>query len=154
MSVRILMVCLFIAPALAQARADDGPFAITALPASAGDAAAETVASGRLDRAFAPYDFREARARGAPFWLRLELRPGARVPADAALAVRRGRPFEIQAYESGAAADSPMTPTATLPEYPAEQTLLHPPPASPPARVAMRRRVPRDAGGAAHVPRS
>ena len=141
MSVRILMVCLFLAPALAQARADDGPFAITALPASAGDAAAETVASGRLDRAFAPYDFREARARGAPFWLRLELRPGARVPADAALAVRRGRQFEIQAYESGAAAGSPMTPTATLPEYRAEQTLLYALPASRLARDAIYLRI-------------
>jgi diguanylate cyclase (GGDEF)-like protein len=148
MSVRILLLCLFLAPTLAHARADDGPFTVTTLPAAAGDAAAEAVTSGRLDHMFARYDFQEARARSTPFWLRLELRPDARVPTDAALAVRRGRQFEIRAYESGTGAGSPMTPTATLPEYRAEQTVLYALPASRLAREAIYLRIQPTGAGA------
>jgi hypothetical protein len=66
MSVRLLILCLFLVPALASARADDGPFTVTALPASAGDAAVASVTSGRLDHEFTQFDFQEVRAATRP----------------------------------------------------------------------------------------
>ena len=125
MSVRLLLICLLAVPAVAFARADDGPFTVTILPGSAGQATPEAVTSGRLDREFTHFDFQEARGRNVPFWLRLELRRGVRVSDDAALAVRRGRHLDIRAYDAAEGAGKAIAPIATLPEYRAEQTLLY-----------------------------
>ncbi len=128
---RILVSCLLCAPAMALAQADGGPLAVTALPASAGDAAVDAVTNGRLDHEFTDFDYREARARGGPFWLRLEPRSGAGIPANPALAVRKGRHLGVRAYDSGARAGQELVPAAFLPEYRAEQTALF---ALPPGR--------------------
>lgn len=148
MSVRLLILCLFLVPALASARADDGPFTVTALPASARNATVASVTSGRLDHEFTQFDFQEVRGRNAPFWLRLELRPGARVSGDAALAVRRGRHLDIRAYDAAAGAGKAVAPIATLPEYRAEQTLLYVMPAFRSAQDAIYLRVQPNGSGA------
>ena len=106
MPVRVLIVCVLLVPAAAPAMADAGPFAITVLPFPAADATVEAVTSGRLDREFTTFDYRATRQRGGPFWLRLVPQAGIGAPADAALAVRKGRHFDLRVYDSGARAGS------------------------------------------------
>ena len=74
---------------------------------------------------FTTYDYREARARGAPFWLRLDPQSVVEIPADAALAVRKGRHLAVRAYDSGAHAGQELMRVAMFPEYRAEQTALY-----------------------------
>ena len=138
---RLLLVCLLCVSASAIAKVDDGPFTVTALPASIGDPTVESVASGRLDADFGAYDYREARARGAPFWLRLVPQSGVEFPAGTALAVRKGRHLAIRAYDSGTRAGQELMRVAMLPEYRAEQTALYALSASRPARDAIYLRV-------------
>ena len=138
---RLLFVCLLCASASAFAKVDDGPFTVTALPASIGDPTVEAVASGRLDTDFAAYDYREARERGAPFWLRLEPQSGVEIPADAALAVRKGRHLAVRAYDSGTRAGQELMRVGMLPEYRAEQSALYALPVSRPVRDAIYLRV-------------
>jgi two-component system, sensor histidine kinase LadS len=121
---RLLSVCLVYMPAAAVA-ADAGSFAITVLPFSAGDATVEAVSSGRFDREFTAFDYKATREHGGPFWLRLEPKAGVDAPGDAALAVRKGRQFELRAYDSATRAGQPLTLAAVLPEYRAEQTVLY-----------------------------
>jgi two-component system, sensor histidine kinase LadS len=122
---RILIVGLLYLPGAAVAKADAGSFAITVLPFSAGDATVVAVSSGRLDREFTNFEFEATRERGGSFWLRLEPKAGVNGPADAALAVRKGRQFDLRAYDSGTRAGQPLTLAAVLPEYRAEQTALY-----------------------------
>ncbi len=112
----ILVLCILCLPAAALAEADAGPFEITA--------------SDRPDGEFTAFDYRAARASGAPFWLRLELRPGVDVPAGAALAVRKGRHLDIRVHDSGPRAGQALAAAAVLPEYRGEQTALYPLPAA------------------------
>ena len=49
--------------------------------------------------------------------------PGIVVPADAALAARKGQHLDLHAYDSGTQAGQPLTAAAVLPEYRAEQTV-------------------------------
>ncbi len=130
MFIRLLAVCLLFSPAVAVAATDAGPFTVTALPFSAADATVEAVTGGLLDGRFTTFDYRSARARGEPFWLRLELRPGVELPAGAALAVRKGRHLDIRAYDSGPRAGQVLTAAAVLPEYRGEQTALYALPAA------------------------
>ncbi|HWN05736.1 MAG TPA: diguanylate cyclase [Steroidobacteraceae bacterium] len=134
---RLFIISLLYLPAAAVAAADAGSFAITILPFSAGDATVEAVTSGRLDREFTNFDFKATRERGGSFWLRLEPKAGADAPADVALAVRKGRHFDLRAYDSGTRAGQPLTLAATLPEYRAEQTALYALPAWRPSGDAI-----------------
>src|SRR5688572_18883563 len=140
MPVRLLVACLLFSTAADVAVADAGPFEVTALPFPADDATVAAVTSGRLDREFAAFDYRATRERGGPFWLRLVRQAGVDSPADAALAVRKGRQFDLHAYDSGARAGQPLTLAAVLPEYRAEQTALFalPPGRSPGDAIYMR----------------
>ncbi|MCU0758893.1 MAG: diguanylate cyclase [Steroidobacteraceae bacterium] len=65
-------------------------------------AGAADVVSGRLDPDFGAYDYRAARLRGGPFWLRLgaaALPPGDGLPA---LLVRKGRHLRLEAFAPAA----------------------------------------------------
>ena len=148
MFIRLLAVCLLFSPAFAIAASDAGPFTVTALPFSAADATVEAVTGGLLDGRFTTFDYRSARARGEPFWLRLELRPGAELPAGAALAVRKGRHLDIRAYDSGPRAGQVLTAAAVLPEYRGEQTALYALPAARAHGDALYLRVDADGAGA------
>src|SRR5688572_27724585 len=125
MPVRLFIACLLFSSAAAVAAADAGPFTVTVLPFPAADASVESVTSGRRDREFTAFDYRATRQRGGPFWLRLVPQAGVDEPAGAALAVRKGRQFDVRAYDSGAGAGQPLTLAAVLPEYRAEQTALY-----------------------------
>jgi diguanylate cyclase (GGDEF)-like protein len=140
MPVRLLVACLLFSTAADVAVADAGPFEVTALPFPADDATVAAVTSGRLDREFAAFEYRATRERGGPFWLRLVRQAGVDSLADAALAVRKGRQFDLHAYDSGARAGQPLTLAAVLPEYRAEQTALFalPPGRSPGDAIYMR----------------
>jgi diguanylate cyclase (GGDEF)-like protein len=125
MTGRFVLLWLLFLPATAIAQPADAPFTVTALPFPAAEATVEAVTSGRLDREFTNFDYRATRQRGGPFWLRLVPQAGIDAPADAALAVRKGRHFDLRAYDSGALAGQPLTLAAVLPEYRAEQTALY-----------------------------
>jgi diguanylate cyclase (GGDEF)-like protein len=127
---RLLMLCLLLSPTAVIAQADDGPFTVTVLSFSAADATVEAVTGGRLEDKFTTYDYRAARARGEPFWLRLVLKPGTDVPAGAALALRKGRHLDIRAYGSGARGGQLLVAAAILPAYRGEQTALYALPAA------------------------
>jgi diguanylate cyclase (GGDEF)-like protein len=122
---RLLALCLLFSSAGALAESDAGPFTVTTLPFPAADAPVEDVTSGRLDGEFTVLDYRAARIRGEPFWLRLVPRADFDAPADAALAVRMGRQFEIRAFDSGARAGQVLIAAAVLPEYRGEVTALY-----------------------------
>jgi diguanylate cyclase (GGDEF)-like protein len=130
MSFRLFIMGLLLAPAAAGAAMDGGPFTVEVLQLSAADATVEAVTSGRLDHEFAGFDYRAARKRGEPFWLRLTPKPGIEMPAGAALAVRKGRHLDIRAFDSAARAAQALTAAAILPEYRGEQTALYPLPAA------------------------
>ncbi len=121
---RLLALCLLFSSAGALAESDAGPFTVTILPFSSADTPVEDVTRGRLDGEFTPFDYRAARIRGEPFWLRLVPQAGLDAPADAALAVRKGRQFEIRAYDSGVRAGQMLIAAAVLPEYRGEETAL------------------------------
>ena len=125
--------CLFLlfSPAVAVAGADAGPFAITVLRFRLRHVGQE-ITSGRLDGEFRTFDYRATRQRGGPFWLRLVPRVGIDLPADVALAARKGRHLSLRAYDSNARAGQPLTTAAALPEYRGEHTALYALPAGPP----------------------
>jgi two-component system, sensor histidine kinase LadS len=148
---RLLALSFLCMPVLAVAKTDGGPLAVTALPASAGDATVEAVTSGGLDHEFADFDDRELLGRGTPFWLRLDPQPGGDFAGVPALAVRKARQLEIRAYDSAGRAGEALSPTALLPEYRAEQTVLYALPASRPARDPLYLRVETTGAGAERI---
>lgn len=99
-------------------------FDIAILDAAAADPAPAQVASGAFAGRFGTYDYREARLRGVPFWLRLT----ARVPTPQGglpvLIVEKGRHLDVTVHADHA--DSPgSTPppglAAQLPGFSATQ---------------------------------
>jgi diguanylate cyclase (GGDEF)-like protein len=115
----ILTAWLFAFSALAAAKPANGPFDVTMLPASHADPPAGSVAGGALDQHFAAFDYREARARGSAFWLKLESPGILPVSGAPALSVRKGRHLRLRVYDS-AGRELPLA--TTLPEFRGEQT--------------------------------
>ncbi len=128
---RIAVLVFLGLPAVAIAKVEGGPFEITALPASAGDASVEAVTAGRLDHQFTVFDYRAARSGDAPFWLKLVARTGMEAAGAPALAVRKGRHLDIRVFGPREAATGPLKLTASLPEFRAEQTALYVLPSAP-----------------------
>jgi diguanylate cyclase (GGDEF)-like protein len=122
---RFLALCLLFSSVGALAESDTGPFTVTVVQLSAADASVEDVTSGRLDGEFTTFDYRAVRSRGEPFWLRLVPKAGTDAPVDAALAVRKGRQFDLRAHDSGARAGQRLIAAAVLPEYRGEVTALY-----------------------------
>jgi diguanylate cyclase (GGDEF)-like protein len=81
----------------------------TLLAATAGAPAPAELATGALDGAFGRFDYREARRRGGPFWLRLLSRAGDR-PGDGVpvLVVRKGRHLGIELFPAAAIGEAPL----------------------------------------------
>ncbi len=132
MRLYLLLCCLVGLPANAVANAEPAPFAVTVLPFSAAAASVEQVTSGSLDQEFTAFDYKTARKKGGPFWLRLLPQPVAGAPDDAALAVRKGRHLDLHAYDSGERAGQPLAQAGMFPEYRAEQAALFALPAGRP----------------------
>lgn len=130
MFIRLMLLCLLLLPVGAIAQGADSPFIVTILSFSAADAKVEAVTGGHHDASFTTYEYRAARARGEPFWLRLVLAPGIDVPVGAALSVRKGRHLDIRAYDSSPPAGQELTVAAVLPEYRGEQSALYALPAA------------------------
>jgi hypothetical protein len=117
----ILTAWLFAFSAVAVAKPANGPFDVTVLPASVGDAPARTVTSGEFDGDFTAFDYREARARGNPFWLKLETRGGESLDGTPSLSVRKGRHLRLRVFDS---AGGELSLATTLPEFRGEQTAV------------------------------
>ncbi len=124
MLIRLTLLCLLLLPGGALAQVADGPFTVTILSFSAADATFEAVTSGQFDTSFTAYEYRAARARGEPFWLRLTLNPGVDIPAGAALAVRKGRHLDVRTFDSAILTGRRLPAATVLPEYRGEQTAL------------------------------
>lgn len=145
---RILLVGLLAWPVAAHAKVEAGPFQVTALPASAGDAALESVVRGLLDREFAEFDYREARGRGAPFWLKLDASSATAVAGAPALAIRKGLHLDLTVYALADGAPRELAPAAMLPEFRAEETALYALPQAPGPGVPLYVRVTAEGIGA------
>lgn len=108
------LACL-LAPAQDAAARSAGSLLVDALPADVGDAPPPAVVRGELEGRFAEYRYREARQRGAPFWLRL--RASGPVPdADGpALLVEKGRHLSLEVFAPGE--QRPLAPAAVVPTF-------------------------------------
>lgn len=124
MFIRLTVLCLLLLPAGAIAQDADDPFTVTVLSSSRADATVEAVTGGNYDASFTTYEYRAARARGEPFWLRLVLKPGIDIPNGAALSVRKGRHLDVRAFDSARDGGRRLTAAAILPEYRGEQSAL------------------------------
>ncbi|MEJ0036481.1 MAG: diguanylate cyclase [Gammaproteobacteria bacterium] len=94
-------------PTIAAAPARPG-FDVRMLSPGAPAPTVEGVTSGALDAFFEPFKLREARGRGASFWLRLQAKDGYTVPAGmgTALIVRKGRHLDLEVWPASPAGNS------------------------------------------------
>lgn len=114
-------LALWLLPMLAVAA--DSQFDVTVLDASR-EVTLKAVTSGSLDAQFKPFKLREVRARGIPFWLKLEAKQD--VPADIApaLIAHKGRHFAVQMYSTHGGRVSPLHLIAELPQFRASHDAL------------------------------
>jgi diguanylate cyclase (GGDEF)-like protein len=96
-------------------------FHVQWLSAEAPAPTAARLANGSLDSFFEPYELKDARKAGGPFWLRLQATDGFSVPVGdgTALIVRKGRHLDVQVWaasppdaNSNSSADGSSTPLA------------------------------------------
>ena len=89
---------------------------VQVLDASVADPAPNAVVAGALDSRFGPFNYRETRLRGGPFWLKLQSRDGW-MPADVpALVVHKGRHLHIQLFTFRAGQMLHLARAAELPD--------------------------------------
>lgn len=81
------------------------------------DHPADEVASGTLDSLFEPFDYRQARQRGGPFWLRLTPVTRFQPDAVATLNVHKGRHMELALYVQRAAGVAALPLATALPGF-------------------------------------
>jgi len=114
-------LALWLLPALAIAA--DAQFDVTMLDASA-STTLEAVTSGSLDAQFKPFHLREVRARGIPFWLKVQARQD--VPADMspALIAHKGRHFSVKPFSARDGRVSELHVVAELPQFRASHDAL------------------------------
>ena len=126
---RGLFVAGLLGCALASAASAAAPaFDIAVLDASAADPAPAEIASGLLAERFGAYDYREARRRAGPFWLRLTaLEPSAR-SGSPALVIEKGRHLAVNVYAPAAGNAQGMRPlafAAALPGFSGTQEAVY-----------------------------
>jgi len=92
-------------------------FAVQLLDASVPDPAAASVTDGSLDARFHTFDFREARRRQAPFWLKLQSLDAFAPEAVATLDVRRGRHLKVQLYAKHGGLTVPLRRATSIPGF-------------------------------------
>ena len=81
--------------ALAAAEPD---FDVQALSASVSDPAPEAVVAGSLDSRFEAFNYRDARRRGGPFWLKLRSTDDWRPAGIPTVTVHKGRHLQVQLF--------------------------------------------------------
>ena len=85
--------------ALAAAEPD---YEVRALDASVSDPAPDAVVTGSLDSRFGPFNYRDARRRGGPFWLKVrptDVETSAGIPT---VTVHKGRHLQVQLFANRA----------------------------------------------------
>jgi diguanylate cyclase (GGDEF)-like protein len=92
--------CLLAAPSLGSAAAvtSSSPLQVEMLDPAIADATIEKLSSGELDARFIPFDFKAARQRDNPFWLRLRAEESSTPGAVPTLNVSKGRHLQIEAF--------------------------------------------------------
>ena len=120
----LLLLGVLPAPAAMAATAAE-PFAVSALPASSATDDTASLLSGSLDDRFAPFDYRAARARNAPFWLRLKWQAGETGSGPVALTVRAGRQFHLQILANHAGHGAELHLITELPAYRGTHDLVY-----------------------------
>ena len=81
--------------ALAAAEPD---FDVQALDASVSDPAPEAVVAGSLDSRFGAFNYRDARRRGGPFWLKLRSTDDWMPAGIPTVTVHKGRHLQVQLF--------------------------------------------------------
>jgi two-component system, sensor histidine kinase LadS len=94
----LLVAVLALAPI---AFAGEPSLQVEMLPAGSPQPGVAAVAAGRHDREFVTFSYGEARRRGEPFWLRLEVAAGSGSSEPTALVIRKGRHLEVEVYAAG-----------------------------------------------------
>ncbi|MGE3667964.1 MAG: diguanylate cyclase, partial [Steroidobacteraceae bacterium] len=126
--VRGLFLAWVFGSVLSSAAAATPAFDVAMLDASAGDPAPAVVANGSLDARFGAYDYREARVRGGPFWLRLTVRAPSPESGAPALVIARGRHLAAQVFAALPAGGSDaraLSPAALLPAFSGVQDVVY-----------------------------
>lgn len=100
------------------------PFAVQVLPPAAADASVEAVTSGSLDAQLGPFNLHEVRARGTPFWLKLQARAGFPQEAVPALIAHKGRHFHVQLFATRGGEVTPLREIAEVPQFRASHDAL------------------------------
>jgi diguanylate cyclase (GGDEF)-like protein len=103
--------------------AADTQFDVTVLEASP-DTTLEAVTSGALDARFHAFKLREVRARGVPFWLKLEAQQDVLPDIAPALIAHKGRHFDVQMFSTHDGRVTPLHSIAELPEFRASHDAL------------------------------
>lgn len=115
---RVCLVLLAACVAPAVAAPPVAPFEILALSASLPEPTASAVTSGSLDQHFGPFSYRDARARSAPFWLRLRWRGDALGASGIpALTARGGRHLRFQVFATHQGTVSELPQASEVPGY-------------------------------------
>jgi two-component system, sensor histidine kinase LadS len=100
--------------------ANGSPLPVTLLDAAAGDARADLVTSGALDKQFSPFVSRGSHFATAPLWFRLPPLAVARSAPSGAipvLLVRAGMDQEVEVFARQAGASVPLTPQTVVPQF-------------------------------------
>ena len=114
--------------ACAVASAATPAFDVEILNAPLADPAPADVAGGALAGQFAAYDYRQARRRGGPFWLRLTARTPSPADGAPALVVEQGRHLSVQLFPArpaGPAQLRALVPATELPAFSGVQAIVY-----------------------------
>ena len=99
-------------------------FIISALPASVAAPNAAELTSGALDEQFTAFNYREARARKAPFWLRLRWVGTPIVRGVLGLSAHTGRQFRLQGFANHLGKATALAEITELPSNRGTQELV------------------------------
>ena len=124
---QFLAVCLLGLQSFAAGAAPvDAAPDLSMLAASAGDADPATVTGGALDGQFGPFDYKAARRRGGPFWIRLRAAEGAAANgAIPSLGARKGRHLALQVYTPRSRGTAPLPVAMELSAFRGEQKVIY-----------------------------
>ena len=93
----------------------ESAFEVQALDASVPDPAPSSVTGGALDARFGPFNYRDARRRGGPFWLKLQSIDALAPAGIPVVIVHKGRHLQVDLF---AAREGDPVPLAMATEFP------------------------------------
>lgn len=95
----------------------ESPLEIQVLDVSVVDPTPGAVTSGSLDSSFGPFNYRDTRRRGGPFWLKLQSLDSSMPAGVPAVIVHKGRHLQVQLFASDAGDGVPLSRVTELPAF-------------------------------------